>query len=480
MKKFRIYLSFIAGISLIISCSKSDQAGFDMAGLSLKNQAGSSPVSEAVFIVEPNGVDDTESLIDAFDKAIGHGHGAVVQLIPGNYFLNFIEIREFTGKFRGAGKGRTFISTVEDLSVDEILSQNLNTVLIRFVGGDVNISEMTIMTPPGELSTGSVDYIDGLVGISSITSQYTSENGYINAVVDNVDFAGNWENTTNGLKAESGFRKTIPGGIPLSYIDISITNCSFSGFASYGVLIMEIREGKFIIGTQSKGNLFDNIYYGSLGIWHNVSMDASIEGNSFKNPVGTRFGIELYSSPYPGYLEQVPQSFQSFCNIRQNTFDISGGLGGILVNDRRRYFFPEELPMLFQVKNNLFNMSDGAYTGIGCFNMDGMVIRNNRFAGTGSYGVRIMGPSPYPYNQNGVMLGNNFSNTSYSVTAILLDTRTRNWTIVGGNMGEYITNNGENNIITGFNMNYSEAPVGQTIVDNLEGIRDAIHKLRDQ
>jgi hypothetical protein len=35
----------------------------------------------------------------------------------------------------------------------------------------------------------------------------------------------------------------------------------------------------------------------------------------------------------------------------------------MLTNDRRRYFYPEELPMHVQVKDNLFDMSDNALTG---------------------------------------------------------------------------------------------------------------------
>jgi hypothetical protein len=475
LKKLFLYIAFIG---LLFSCSNSDQTGLDLSGLSDTNPNGKAIMQDGIFLVEPNGTDDTEALKDAFNDATIYGKGAIVQLVEGEYYLNFIEVREFSGKFKGAGKGKTVITTASNIDDDPLISQNLNTILIRFVGGDVYLSDMTLKTPPGVFNPDPFcNWLDGLVGFFSLTAQYTSINKYINAVIDNVEFKGHWENTNAGLKAQSGFRNTIPGGIPLSDIDISVTNCSFDGFASYGALIMEIREGKIIAGTKNNGNIFDNNCWASLGIWHNTSVKVLIEGNTFFNPTGTRCGIELNSSPYPGYLEQVPQIFASVCNIEQNMFNITGGLVSIASTDNRRKYFPEELPMLVQVKNNHFNMSNNSRS-IGCSGMYGMVIRNNRFSGNGSYGVRILTFAPV-YNENGLMLGNNFSNATYSVTTVLLDAGSRNWTIVGGDLGERIINLGENNIINGFNNNTSEVPPGQTIVDNLEEMREAVHDLKN-
>jgi hypothetical protein len=110
--------------------------------------------------------------------------------------------------------------------------------------------------------------------------------------------------------------------------------------------------------------------------------------------------------------------------------------------------------------------------------MSGMVIRNNQLSGNGQYGVMIRATNSSAYNENGLMLGNNLSNTTFSIASVWLSALTRNWTIVGGNLGETIideTNGAGNHIITGFNSNTSEVPLGQTIVDNLEEMRDALH-----
>jgi hypothetical protein len=474
----KLFLLF-AVTGLLFSCSKND-LDFDMSGVSGNDHKGHPSIKEEFFKVIPNGIDDTENLSNAFTEASVYGPGAVVNLVQGTYHIDFIEVREFYGKFRGAGKDKTIITTIDDLSIDDLISQNLNSVLIRFVGGNIQMSNMTLKTPAGPLSTGSEYWLDALVAFSAATCQYTSEDEYINAVIDNVGFEGYWDNIDHGLKTGFGIKENVtgPGTIPLFNTDIAVTDCSFSGFRLYGALIEGIREGKITAGVKNNGNVFDNIYYASLGIWSNVSMKLSVEGNTFLNPPGTRFGLEIFSSPRPDYFEQLPQPIPSYCKIDQNEFNITGGTGGILINDRRRYFFPDELPMLVHVNNNRFNMSDNAMTGIGCFNMKGMKIMHNKFTGTGQYGVRIMGPLPYPYNENGMMIGNCFSNTTYSVTTVLLDVRTKNWKIIGGDLEGNVADNGEDNTIINMIKHNPKTPWGSSIFDNPEEIRDFKHHSR--
>jgi hypothetical protein len=54
----------------------------------------------------------------------------------------------------------------------------------------------------------------------------------------------------------------------------------------------------------------------------------------------------------------------------------------------------------------------------------------------------------------------------------------KNWTVVGGNLGEQVIDEGENNKINGFNVNHTEAPFGQSIVDNLEEMREAMQSFK--
>ena len=213
----------------LFACSESPQFDDELAVAELKSAVGNSGLvhnSGPVHIVTPNGIDDTQTLEDAFNLAVTQP-GSVVQLVEGTYHLNFIEIREFNGSFKGAGKGKTVITTVPDLDVNTLIAQKLNTILIRFVGGDVYMGDLTVMTPPGPLNTGTENYIDGLVGFSARTYQYTSLNDYIKAVVDHVEFSGHWENINHGLKAEYGVIGTKTDFFwPLSCMDITVTNCN--------------------------------------------------------------------------------------------------------------------------------------------------------------------------------------------------------------------------------------------------------------
>ncbi len=489
MKTLVKFLFCMAFISLLFSCEKPDTFGDELSGVDLKSAS-----KGAVIIVEPNGLDDTDNLKQAFADAALAGPGTTVQLTEGEYKIGFIEIREFCGSFVGAGKGKTVITSLNELDISGLISQNLNTFLIKFVGGDVLLSDMTIQTPEGILTTNPNEWwIEGLVNFAARNRQYTSEKDYIKAVINNVEFiarpepVSGWRSNCNlGLMAgfDSRFKK-IPGGWPLSPTDVTITNCLFDNFDIYGVLIAYTDGGKFIAGLKNCGNIFINSstaaygYGGSLSFWHNTNAEISAISNNFTDPPGARFGIEATSSPWPAYLMQPPQTKATIINAEDNEFNITGGTGGFLVNDQRRVLYTDAIPMLIQVKNNSFNMSNGAFTGIGCFSTAGMLIRNNKFTGSGSYGVRIMRTAPV-FNENGLMLGNNFSNSAYSIATVLLNPGSRNWSIVGGNLGELITNLGENNIITGMNVNDSEVPFGQTIVDNLEDMREATNSLKKQ
>lgn len=461
----------ITCFGLIMGCSK-EETLLDTPGEVNLKKASVAPT----FVVEPNGVDDTENLKNAFADAMAAEPGSIVKLVEGEYHINLIEVFEFNGSLKGSGKGKTIITTVADLNVDDFLNQNLQTVLLKFVGGDVCVQDLTIHTPAGPLSTGMQAAIHGQLGFCAITAQYTAENEYINAVVDNVEFISEGY-MRNGLLAYSDFFNGIPEGVPLADIDILITNCSFSGgyWWDYGALINEIREGHIAVGTKNNGNIFDNCV---LGIWHNVSAKINVQSNTFLSQEKW-FGVEILSAPYPELLQQMPQTFQSVCNVENNTFNVSNSTGVMLINDNRRILFPDESPMLVQLKNNKIH-TEGNMTVMGCLNLSGAVIRNNKFSGGAEFGLRIFPQVAEIYSDNGLILGNNFSNSDYSITTVLLGQGTRNWSVVGGNLGESTIDEGENNLISGFNNNTSEVPFGQTIVDNLQEMKSPMQDLKNR
>ncbi len=473
MKTQKFIFMIFTCFGLLMGCSNEEALDIEQGEINLKKATKS-----AVFVVEPNGFDDTENLKKAFADAMAAGQGTVVQLTEGDFFIDLIEVREFHGTLKGAGKGKTIISTIADLSVDDFINQNLDVFLLSFVGGDVCVRGLTIHTPQGPLSSGSIDKLYGQLGFCAVTAQYIAENEHINAVVDNVEFITQGY-TDVGLIVDSGFWHNIPGGVPLADIDISVTNCSFSGPYSweYGVLLMEIREGNIVVGSKSNGNKFNNC---DLGIWHNVNIKATVHSNIFIRKNGW-FPLQVINSPWREDPSQFPQTFQSVYNIEKNTFNVSESAGVVLINDNRRFSPSYEIPMLVQVKNNKIHTEGNMFTAMGCLNLSGTVIRNNKFTGEAEYGVRIF--SQWPEGllaENGLLLGNNFSNSKYSLTTVLLGNGTKDWTIVGGNLGESVWDWGENNIITGFNNNTSDAPLGQAIVDNLEEMKNALKNLDDR
>jgi hypothetical protein len=144
----RKLIIFIFGFILILlySCSKEmsepDQSG-DLKDLACGKDGLVKP-SGKVFTVYPNGTDDTQALIDAFEAAKEAGPGAVVQLIEGQYAIGIFEIHDFDGYFRGPGKGKSIITNIPELPCEECWLQDMMPSLKTFVGGNVTISDMTI------------------------------------------------------------------------------------------------------------------------------------------------------------------------------------------------------------------------------------------------------------------------------------------------------------------------------------------------
>jgi hypothetical protein len=125
------------------------------------------------------------------------------------------------------------------------------------------------------------------------------------------------------------------------------------------------------------------------------------------------------------------------------------------------------MPLMYQVKNNQFNMADGYEWAIISNWTKGMVIRNNNFSGYGDLAIYIVSLGGYLYNEDGLILGNNFSTVELGTGAVYLSGDTRNWTIVGGNIKDKVIDSGTGNIITGVNVSTSETPLGRSIADKL-------------
>jgi hypothetical protein len=447
MNTLKSFLFFIAGVCLLLSCSKSDQLTLGLSDLSGDNLKGQDIGCGKVFVVKPNGTDDTGPIQQAFENAKAAGSGSVVKLVEGNYYIGFIEIHEFYGSFTGAGKGKTVITAKTVLDCDAYANHGLWTYLINFVGGNVLMSDMTLKIPKESICADGSG-LAGLLTFSDFNSVYTSVNSYINAIVNNIEFIGYqfapwWYNCWTGVSG--GSNTTASSGITRSHIDLKVTSCTFSDFG-YGVLYYGIKEGKYILGTKNNGNVFTNIYDASLVYECINNVKISVVGNKYNIPQGLYYGLDIDNYP-SGKLIEESLTKPVFCDIEENEFNDQGGDEAIWLHDHEFALHPEDnIAMIVTMDNNRINMSADANAGIVMLDLQNPVFRNNTFAGSGNYGMYAFCNWPGIISKKGLILGNNFTHATFADAAIYLDYTTQGWSVIG-NPNATVINLGVDNVI---------------------------------
>ncbi len=478
MKTLKKMLYFLAGICLLMACSKPDQLISDLSGDNMKEDPG---VCGKVFMVtRTKGTDITDNLKQAFVDAMAAGPGSVVQLPEGEFEIGFIEVRDFYGSFIGAGKGESIIKPLSGgLDCDEFAANGFNAFLIKFIGGDVYIADMTLKAPSEAFCSEGWAW-PGLLQIADYSDRYPSDNPYIKALINNVAFVGQWLETDyscyTGLLARHD-PDGSPTGHIMSHIDIRVTNCSFENFL-YGADFSCIKAGNLTLGTKNNGNAFTNCMQ-PVDFYNDINVEISAAGNIFNIPKGWFFGLDVDNWPWDNYTYE-PQYKRTAVNIEGNEFNLYGGDCGLWLHDHRRFLYPDEanLPMAVMVKSNKVYMTDEAYVGFSMPELSGVIIRNNKFSGTGNIGMASGSCTAGNFTENGLYLGNSFSNAQFSWTALLLGVWSRNFTVVGGNNKDNVTDLGINNLITGVNVNTTENQLGQTIIDNLNTIKAEVRSMK--
>jgi hypothetical protein len=476
---------FAVCVVMFMSCSRTD-IDEPFSGADLK--AGK--VTPAVFTVTPGGSDDTPALFQAFEDAKTAGPGSIVMLVEGEYHVGYMEIYDFYGSLQGAGKGKTVITVLPGLDLNELLGMHQLPCMVKFIGGDVYLNNFTIRTPPGRLSTGGpgLGHIFSLISFSSFNPSYESgnESRSINVVIDKVSFSGQRMeeggypgytgysyNCAIGVRAGFDYfpANAVPATLlPREKIDFKITNCDFDTFC-YGFALEGLKNSRLIIGENNNGNVFTNIDQDG-GVWENRNAEVSIEGNTF-NITEFGYGLDLDDYPYYKIFMAEPSEKASIFNVQNNLFSMTHSEYAMLLRNTRARSFPQEPAVLYNIKSNLFIMADGYEWGILSYYTKGVVIRNNKLTGYGDLALYLVN-----WSQGGLVLGNNFSTAVLGTAVAYLTASTRDWTFVGGNADGQVINYGTNNIFTGFNVNQSEAPFGQTIVDNLQATKEALKELK--
>ncbi len=459
---------------LMMACSEFEMTDNDLDNAQLKKKS-----VVPVFVVEPGGGDDTPAIMQAFMDAKAAGAGSVVQLVEGEYHLGFIEIRDFYGSFRGAGKDKTIITAMNNLGAMALIAQGQYPQLMKFVGGDVHICDFTLRTPEGAISDMALGHIQCLKNFSAYNAVYETgdEGRSINAVIDNVSFHGQFYDEGMGFykyaynclfAVRAGWDCIGVTDLPRENINFKVTNSDINTFC-YGMVLEAMKNGEVIVGEKNKGNVFNTCEQGG-GVWESRGMKILVEGNTFNVPQYC-WGFDVSDYPYyTGVLEDEPETITTICNVSNNVFNLTYADYGLYFRNQRHFVFPGEKPMAIQVKNNLFNMTDWYPWAIYSQVTKGMVIRNNKLSGTAYDGIVLD-----LYSAEGLILGNNFSAAEYYRSSVWLLGTTQGWTLVGGNIADNVINQGTDNIITGFNVSTADEPLGQRISDKISGMNHLMH-----
>jgi len=458
MKKVT-YLFLSAILMMLFACTQEDvQVNQPDDELS---KAGKS--HSPVFKVYPTGVDDTENIVQAFEDAKAAGPGAVVRLMEGTYTTNSIEVHDFQGYFIGAGKGKTTIKSSEYLKCAENWDKNILSFVFEFVGGDLTMSDMTLQIPDGfacesETGYGGNDLVS-IISLADYTETYRPANQFIKAKLSNIDFIGGFDdgtgaageyNTGVGLWAGGIFWWVTEGHeYPLARMDVAIKDCSFTNFWGAIEGAMMGNEGKFVY----ERNYVNNCPIGTF-LGFNYGANISVLNNYFKS--GTFRDIWIDDNDWMA-IPYVALTRRTNVQVFGNVFESAPGATSVAVIDSRVAFYPDNyLPQFVTIKNNIFKLMTGN-TGVDCQNSQDTQVKNNRFLGPGGVGVRVDGVPVYdwsgteypptPYALNALIIGNNFSGFNSAEPYIILGERSKNCTVIGGNLRDNVIDEGENNRI---------------------------------
>lgn len=473
MKRIYFLLFFLA--VLAFSCSKESlpDDGFspDISGKKTLKAA-----SGAVITLSPSeDGDDTDQLQVAFESAKAAGPGSTVQLAAGEYHIGFILVEEFIGSFTGAGIGKTILVPLPDLPYLDLYAEGLAPELVKFLRGNVRISNMSFLNLEGEPCPG--DDLWAFLGIHDWAHTELPDlpaDHKIKAVVDHVEFVGcpgpaGWTPYAVQTAVSFGGDFVWDSNLPYSNIDIAVTNCS----------VNEMNWAFTNLGIDKGTTVFKNngpiITPGGIGLSDNLGGSTLISGNEFYTPA---WGNSIYivdAAYFYYYLFEFKLSDGCQYEISGNIFHAEDSWGAITIaNDRKALgIIDNKNPVLVLIKSNLFDLQGAVWAGIWNWITDDAVIRNNKFTGQAMIGLYVD-----PRVENSLMLGNNFSNlvcTDYNIQLL----GNNNTVVGGGNNSTSVLNLGENNVITGAKFdNEGENPLGQTIADNYKIWKENCIKMR--
>jgi hypothetical protein len=437
--------------------------------------------------------DDTEGLIAAFDAAKAAGPGSTVQLIKGEYHIGFVLVQDFVGSFRGAGMGKTIIIPNMDLNNVELYNQNLAAELLKFLRGDVRISDMSFRNLDGEPSPG--DDLWGFIGIHDWAATELPDlpaDHKIKAVVDHVEFISHPDQVPAGftpyaVETAIGCSGDFYWGnsLPHSTVDITITNCTVREM-NWAFTNLGIEKGRMIISNNGLISTPGGIFLGD-----DIGGSTHISKNVFYTPAGGS-SISVLDAYLTAYDVFDKNQLSDGCRyeISENIFHAQDSWGAIAIaNDRKGMgIIDNKNPVQVQIKNNLFDLQGDVWAGIWNWITDDAIINNNRFTGQAKTGMYVD-----PRVETSLMLGNNFSKLvctglaeipGYMTFPVVGDydiilLGSNNTVVSSGKDDTSVLNMGENNkIINARFNNECKKPIGQSKADNYRTWQENWVKMR--
>jgi hypothetical protein len=485
MKAIGRLLFFAAIISLLFSCRKSDPFGDELTGADLK----SAPAG-IVITVEPNGTDDTENILKAFAEAAAAGPGTTIQLVAGEYRTGAVEVYGFHGTVKGAGTDKTIMNIIPGIPALDQIAKNQVSAWWRMIGGDITISDMTFLTPDGSLvgDDNADPYVFGkdlysLIVFNNYNDVYhTGE--FQKVKVSRVNFLGGYDNPEDGVYWQTDHNSLLGIWVgmdcywPAEGLDYPLTRGNFVIDDCYFEHFINGAEG-WGLGENAKMTVqncgFNKCAY-PLYFTANYNSDITIKNNTFSN-TDLVCEIMVEDNDYGFFFNTVILPLKP-CRytVTGNTFNTTAAIPAIIANDHWIYLGPEErLPLQIIVENNVFNLVEGS-SGVRLNNSQNAVVKNNRFTGSCTTGIAVDGfnlvnPEEVPYALNALLLGNNFSRLTSSVTNVYLGEKSKECTVVGSKTDGMVIDNGVGNNVTGMLKGKPGVKLGPTITDNFRLVR---------
>ncbi len=220
------------------------------------------------------------------------------------------------------------------------------------------------------------------------------------------------------------------------------------------------------VSSCKSNNCFVPLYFTA-----NYNSKISILNNTFSNSTG--WGDMVIEDNDWGFLFKTEIKPLKRCEyfVYGNTFNTTAAIPSIITNDHWVYLGPtERLPMLLDIKNNVFNLAEGS-NGINLNNAQDAMVKNNRFKGVCQSGIAVDGfnlsdPENVPFAKNVLMQGNNFSNLTSSAANVYLGEKSMDCTVVGSKTDGKVIDEGVNNAITGMQKGKPGLKIGPSIADN--------------